>query len=62
MLNETSEFPFWGLIICVDFDSRDLIKMVRYKGLDKIIFQNKNIDIYKTTNPFVKPGFQNWFS
>ena len=47
-LNETSEFPFWGLIICVDFDLRDLIKMVRYKGLNKIIFQNKNIDIYKT--------------
>ena len=47
-LNETSEFPFWGLIISVDFDLRDFIKMVRYKGLNKIIFQNKNIDIYKT--------------
>ena len=48
LLNETSEFPFWGLIICVDFDLRDSIKMVRYKGLNKLIFQNKNIDIYKT--------------
>jgi len=46
-LNETSEFPFWGLNICVDFDLGELIKMVRYKGLNKIIFQNKNIDINK---------------
>ena len=23
-LNETPEFPFWGLNICVDFDLRDL--------------------------------------
>ena len=22
-MNETPEFPFWGLIICVDFDLRD---------------------------------------
>ena len=22
-LNETPEFPFWGLNICVDFDLRD---------------------------------------
>ena len=23
LLNETPEFPFWGLNICVDFDLRD---------------------------------------
>ena len=26
-LNETPEFPFWGLKICVDFDLRDWKKM-----------------------------------
>ena len=31
-LNETSEFPFWGLNICVDFDLRDSKKMLKYKG------------------------------
>ena len=26
-LNETPEFPFWGLNVCVDFDLRDFKKM-----------------------------------
>ena len=44
-LNETFEFPFWGLYICVDFDSK---KMENMKKLNNIIFHNKNIDIHKT--------------
>ena len=47
-LNKTPGFPFWGLIICVDFDLRDSKKMENMMKMNKIIFQNKNIDIYKT--------------
>ena len=48
LLNETLEFPFWGLNICVDFDLRDSTKMENMKKLNEIIFHNKNIDIHKT--------------
>ena len=34
-LNETPEFPFWGLHICVDFDLRDSKKMENIKKLKK---------------------------
>ena len=43
-MNETPEFPFWDLNICVDFDLRDLKKMENIKKLNKIIFHNKNED------------------
>ena len=26
LLNKTPEFPFWGLIICVDFESKKMLK------------------------------------
>ena len=47
-LNETTEFLFWGLSICVDFDLSDLKKMENINNLKKIIFHYKNIDIHKT--------------
>ena len=47
-LNETTEFPFWGLDICVDFDSRDSKKMENINKVKKIMFYYKNIDIHKT--------------
>jgi len=47
-LNETPEFPFWGLNICVDFDLRDSKKMENINQVKKIIFYYKNIDIHKT--------------
>ena len=47
-LNETLEFPFWGLNICVDFDLRDSKKMENLNQVKKIIFYYKNIDIHKT--------------
>ena len=34
-LNETPEFPFWGLIIYVDFDLRDPKKWSNMKKLNK---------------------------
>ena len=46
-LNETPEFPFWGLKICVDFDLRDLKKIENINKLKKIIFHYKNTDIHK---------------
>jgi len=49
LLNETPEFHFWGLNICVDFDLRDSKNMNNMKKPNKIIFYNKNIDIHKTT-------------
>ena len=48
-LNETLEFPFWGLKICVDFDLRDSKKMENIKKINEKYFINKNIDIHKTT-------------
>ena len=45
-LNETPEFPFWGLKICVDFDLRDSKKW-NINKLKKIIFHYKNTDIHK---------------
>jgi len=48
LLNETPEFPFWGLNICVDFDLGDFKIMENMKKLNKIIFHNKNIYIHKT--------------
>jgi len=48
LLNETPEFPFWGLNICVDFDLRDSKKMENINKVKKIIFYYKNIDIHKT--------------
>ena len=46
-LDKTTEFPFWGLNICVDFDLRDSKKSENINKLKKIIFHNKNIDIDK---------------
>ena len=40
--NETPEFPFWGLNICVDFYLRDSKKMKNMKKLNKVIFHKKN--------------------
>ena len=34
-LNETLEFPFWGLKFCVDFDLRDSKKNGEYKQTEK---------------------------
>ena len=34
-LNETPEFPFWGLKFCVDFDLRDSKKNGEYKQTEK---------------------------
>ena len=45
-LDETPEFPFWGLHL--DFDLRDSKKNEKIKKLNKITFHNKNIDIHKT--------------
>ena len=51
-------FLIGGLNICVDFDLRDLKEMENINKLNKTVFHNKNIDIYKTClTPFVKPGF-----
>ena len=47
-LNETPEFPFWGLSICVDFDLGDSTKIENMKKLNKKYFIKKNIDIHKT--------------
>ena len=47
-LDETFQFPFWGLNICVDFDLGDSKKMENINKLNKIIIHNKNIDIHKT--------------
>ena len=47
-LNETIEFPFWGINICVDLYLRDSKKIESMKILNQIIFHNKNIDIRKT--------------
>ena len=46
-LNETLEFPFCGLMFCVDFDLRDSKKMENINKLNKIIFHYKNTDIHK---------------
>ena len=46
-MNETLDFPFWGLKIGVDFDLRDF-KNGEYEEINKIIFRNKNFDIHKT--------------
>ena len=46
-LNETPEFPFWGLHIFVDFDLRDLKKIENMNNLNKVIFHYKNTDIHK---------------
>ena len=61
-LNETLEFPFWGLNICVDFDLRNSQQMENMKKLIRIIFHYKHIDIHKTVwlhswNPGFKTGF-----
>ena len=50
-LNETPEFPFWGLNIGGDFDFRDIKKFEKMTKLNVILFFNKNIDIHKTANP-----------
>ena len=34
-LNETPEFPFWGLNICVDFDLKDS------KKIENMVFDKK---------------------
>ena len=47
-LDKTPEFPFWGLIICVDFDLRYSKEMENINKLNKMVFHNKNIDIHKT--------------
>ena len=47
-LNETLEFPFWRLNICVDFGLRNSQQMENMKKLNKITFHNKHIDIHKT--------------
>ena len=48
LLNETPQFPFWGLNICVDLNFRDSKKMENLNKINKIIFHNKNIDIHTT--------------
>ena len=56
-LDKTPEFPFWELNICVDFDLRDSKKIENMNKLNKIIFNNKNIDFLQNyLTPFVKPG------
>ena len=47
-LDKTHEFTFWGFNICVNFDFRDLKKIENINKLNKIIIQNKNIDIRTT--------------
>ena len=47
-LNETPEFPFWGLNTFVDFVLRDSKKMETINKLNYIIFHNKNIYFHKT--------------
>ena len=47
-LNETPEFPFWGLNIYVDFYLRDKKKIENMKKYNKIIFHHKNIYFHKT--------------
>ena len=46
-LNETPEFSFWGLNICVDFDLRDSKIMENKNKLKKIICHCQNIDLHK---------------
>ena len=50
-LNETLEFPFWRLNICVDFGLRYSKNMENMKKLNKVIVHNKNINIHKTPYP-----------
>ena len=47
-LNETLEFPVWGLNICVDFDLSDSKIIENMKKLNKFIFHYKNIEIHET--------------
>ena len=39
--NEPSGFPFWGLIICVDFYLKNF-KKGEYEKINEIIFHNKD--------------------
>ena len=48
IIDETPEFPFWGLNICVDFDLRDSKILENMEKLHKIIFHITNIYILKT--------------
>ena len=48
IVGQNSRAPFWGLNICVDFDLRDSKKIENINKLNKIIFNNKNIDVHKT--------------
>ena len=47
-LNETLEFPVWGLNIFVDFDLSDSKIIENMKKLNKFIFHYKNIEIHET--------------
>ena len=50
--NETLEFPFWGLYVCVYFDLKKLENQTgKIRKPNKILFLNKNIGIYKTAKP-----------
>jgi len=48
IVNETPEFPFRCLHICVDFGLSDSKKKENMKKLNKIIFHNKDIDFQLT--------------
>ena len=62
-LNETSEFPFWGLYICVHFNLRIRKQTDIVKKPHEIIYLNKNIGIFKTAVPHSwNPGLRYWFS
>ena len=52
IFNETLEFPFWGLYVCVYFDLKKLENQTgKIRKPNKILFLNKNIGIYKTAKP-----------
>ena len=63
-LNKTTRFPFWGLCMRICVDLKKIIKQKdNEKKQHKILFFNKNIDIYKTLDLiFMKPGFRYWVS
>ena len=55
-LDETPEFPFWGLNIHVDFDLRDSNWKFKETVKNNITLQ-KYCYSQKCLTPFVKPGF-----
>ena len=51
LLNETPEFPFWGLYFCVDFDLRDSTKWRIWRTQIKKYFITKILVSTKLPNP-----------